>query len=190
MTQKTIIIAAVSIIGLGLLFWLAFGFFGIQALWTDRTVNEAVPVAPTGLQPVLPGTATSTRDNEPTPTGPRIVAAGNFQEGDSTYTIRGFATITEENGIRTLSLTDFDVTNGPDLFVYLVPTGSAENRQVKDAVKDGSIINLGELKGNKGNQNYVLPADVNLNQDLAVSIWCRRFSRNFGAALLALPIEK
>lgn len=45
------------------------------------------------------------------------------------------------------------------------------------------------MKGNKGDQNYELPAGVDLGTHRAVSIWCARFSVNFGAAALA-PIQK
>jgi len=40
------------------------------------------------------------------------------------------------------------------------------------------------LKGNVGDQNYDVPADLDLSRYRAVSIWCRCFSVNFGAAPL------
>jgi len=43
---------------------------------------------------------------------------------------------------------------------------------------------LGVLKGNIGNQNYSLGSDLDLAKYRAVSIWCKRFSVNFGAAAL------
>ena len=153
------------IIGVGIITWLLFGFFGIQALFTNRIVNEAIP--------------------QPTP-NPRVVAHGAFQQGDSTYAISGKAIITETQGSRTLSLTDFDVTNGPDLFVYAVSAPSVDNTAVKDAVSAGSFVNLAVLKGNRGNQNYTIPAEVTIDENTVISIWCRRFSRNFGSAELEI----
>ena len=50
---------------------------------------------------------------------------------------------------------------------------------------DGRQVDLGELKGNIGSSNYVLPADVDLAQLRSVSIWCDRFNVSFGAAALA-----
>jgi hypothetical protein len=41
------------------------------------------------------------------------------------------------------------------------------------------------LKGNIGDQNYALPADVDIDRYRTVTIWCRRFSVNFGSAPLA-----
>jgi hypothetical protein len=46
---------------------------------------------------------------------------------------------------------------------------------------------LGEIKGNVGDQNYILPSDLDLAKYRAVSIWCKRFSVNFGAAALKPP---
>lgn len=189
----------------GLVAWLLFGVFGIQALFIDRVVNEAVPDVvlnqPHPLQeepkPVATSTATPqpsppVQPSKPAPTpapkpqSPTVIARGTFQQGDSTYTIQGNATITEKNGVRTLSLTNFDVTNGPDLFVYAVKAPSAENLTVKDAVSKEQFINLGTLKGNKGNQTYTIPADLTLDSTSLITIWCRRFSRHFGSAPLSL----
>jgi hypothetical protein len=47
-------------------------------------------------------------------------------------------------------------------------------------------VELGSLKGNKGDQNYEIPAGTDLNKFTAVSIYCERFSANFGTA----PLEK
>jgi hypothetical protein len=56
----------------------------------------------------------------------------------------------------------------------------------KDAaiVQQAGFIDLGVLKGNIGDQNYQLVSDVDLSKYRAVSIWCKRFSVNFGAAPL------
>ncbi len=44
---------------------------------------------------------------------------------------------------------------------------------------------LGALKGNKGNQQYVLPAGADLSRYRSVVIWCRAFSAAFARARLA-----
>jgi hypothetical protein len=41
------------------------------------------------------------------------------------------------------------------------------------------------LKGNIGDQNYEIPADTDLSKYQACTIWCKRFSVNFGTAPLA-----
>jgi hypothetical protein len=45
-------------------------------------------------------------------------------------------------------------------------------------------LDLGPLKGNKGNQNYPIPADADITDLTSVTIWCDRFSVSFGAAQL------
>ena len=46
------------------------------------------------------------------------------------------------------------------------------------------FVSLGDLKGNIGDQNYELPADVDLSVHDTVLIWCERFSAPFGEAAL------
>jgi hypothetical protein len=178
MKSSKILWLIAAIVLLGALLWLLFGYLGIQALLMNKTVDEAVPSVVTSL-------ATQPAAKLPAGLiGPLIIADGEFEQGDSTYQIEGKATITEENGKRTLSLTDFDVTNGPDLYVYLVRSPNSENQAVKDAVGAGNFVSLATLKGNKGNQMYEVPADIELNDGYVVSIWCKRFFRNFGSAEL------
>jgi hypothetical protein len=56
----------------------------------------------------------------------------------------------------------------------------------KDAatVQKAGFVDLGVIKGNLGDQNYTLGSDLDLAKYRAVSIWCKRFSVNFGAAAL------
>lgn len=178
----------IGLIGLAFLSWLLFGFFGIQALFMDKVVDEPIPdISSIQTQPVASTTTTTSRDPIiTTSSSPRFVAEGAFQQGDSTYTIKGKVAVTEKDGVRTVSFTDFDVTNGPDLFVYIVSAADAQNATVKQAVGEKHFVNLGTLKGNRGNQTYTIPADVELNDQSIVTIWCRRFFRNFGAADLTL----
>jgi electron transfer DM13 len=51
-------------------------------------------------------------------------------------------------------------------------------------VQKAGFIDLGVIKGNIGDQNYRLASDLDLAKYRAVSIWCKRFSVNFGAAAL------
>ena len=49
---------------------------------------------------------------------------------------------------------------------------------------DAARARMEEIKGNIGDQNYALGSDLDLSKYRAVSIWCKRFSVNFGAAAL------
>lgn len=88
------------------------------------------------------------------------------------------------DGKKILRLTNLKTSNGPDVHVILVGA--------KDAADDANFVSgkiehveLGKLKGNDGDQNYELPANVDLTKFQTVSIYCERFNANFGAALLA-----
>lgn len=54
------------------------------------------------------------------------------------------------------------------------------------AIKAGRFVELGVLEGNIGNQNYELPADVDLGRYRSVSIWSKRFGVSFAAASLEM----
>ncbi len=76
---------------------------------------------------------------------------------------------------------DFATDNGPDLNVYLSAAGP--NDSVGELGSD--FIDLGDMKGNIGAQNYEVPAGTDLGRYRTVVIWCVRFSVAFGAAELA-----
>jgi hypothetical protein len=63
--------------------------------------------------------------------------------------------------------------------VYLVRHGAC----VK--VTKAGFVDLCSIKGNIGDQNYTLGSDVDLSKYRPVSVWCKRFSVNFGAAPLS-----
>lgn len=73
----------------------------------------------------------------------------------------------------------FSTSNGPDVRVVLVPTNRLKNNE---DVKNHQYIELGKLKGNKGDQNYEIPEGIDVSTYGSVSIWCKRFNENFGAA--------
>ena len=135
---------------------LVFGYLTLTT-FNDKTVNEVVASA--------------------TPaTGNAELASGEFSS--VAHSTSGTAAIVElANGERVLTLTNFETDAGPDLFVYL-GTGAAQGEL-------GDSVRLAGLKGNKGNQQYPVRADIDLGAYTKVVIWCRAFSVNFGEALLA-----
>lgn len=116
------------------------------------------------------------------PTGPITLSSGSFGEYDPVHAGSGTATIFELNdGSRILRFEDFRVTNGPDLHVILTAN---EPTTIRTRPDEG-YIDLGELKGNVGNQNYEIPADVDLSQFNYVVIYCQPFHVNFSFAELS-----
>jgi hypothetical protein len=110
----------------------------------------------------------------------RELAAGRFHS--VAHETHGTATIQDVGGgRRVLRLTDFATSNGPDVRVYLVAATDASDNET---VTKAGFVELGNLKGNEGDQNYDVPDDLDLSQYRAVTIWCRRFSVNFATAPL------
>jgi hypothetical protein len=91
----------------------------------------------------------------------------------------------QPDGKRILRLTNFKTSNGPDVHVILI---AAKDAQDNENFLNGKVerVELGNLKGNEGDQNYHIPAGTNLSKFRTVSIYCERFNANFGAA----PLDK
>ena len=85
------------------------------------------------------------------------------------------------DGSRLLRLTSFSTSNGPDVHVVLARADDPALDQ--EIVKTGlDYVELGPLKGNQGDQNYDIPASVDLKKYNAVVIYCERFHAVFGMA--------
>ncbi len=107
----------------------------------------------------------------------RPVSSGTF--AGISHQTTGKAQILDADGKKVLRLSEFRTSNGPDVHVYLVKGAGGSDTE---AINKGNFVDLGVIKGNIGDQNYVLPAGVDVAQVKGVSIWCKRFSVNFGAA--------
>jgi hypothetical protein len=142
------------------------GYLGLTTL-RDRVVDERVVMAaaPAAVEPAS-GSAE-----------PRNVqlAVGRFRPHE--HETNGTAKVVRlADGRRFLTLTSFATSAGPDLRVRLVPGDTS------DGGASGSI-DLGALKGNRGDQQYELPRRAAL-AGRTVVIWCRAFSAPFGSAPL------
>jgi Electron transfer DM13 len=163
MTKRNIIIGVgVVVVAIA---WYAFR---PELLFINQQVNEEFPG----------GAAMASIEK-----GPMAVTEGNFK--GLAHETKGLASIYQlADGKRTLRLTEFETSNGPDVHVYLT---AAEVEKGNDAIKEAGFIDLGSMKGNKGDQNYDIPADTDLNKYKNVTIWCARFGVNFAQAMLEAP---
>jgi Electron transfer DM13 len=146
-------------------------------LFTNVTVDEALPTVST------PAAAESSPAAPAEQTEPTTVATGEFisHEHGTAGTVR---ILELPDGSRVLRIEDLDTDNGPDLKVWLTDAPVIDGADGWFVFDDGEYVDLGSLKGNKGSQNYVIPADVDLTELTSVTIWCDRFSVSFGAAEL------
>ncbi|HJU62020.1 MAG TPA: DM13 domain-containing protein [Candidatus Binatia bacterium] len=156
-------------IGLGVIaLAIAWYAFRPELLFINKTVNEQLPTVQSVSMAMSSGTE------------PRVLGKGDFR--GLAHETKGVATVHQlADGKRILRITNFETSNGPDVHVYLV---AAEMANDNATVTQAGFIDLGSLKGNKGDQNYEVPANADLNKYKSVSIWCARFGVNFGAATL------
>lgn len=177
----------------------AMAAFQPWKLFIDVTVNEALPEvgitgSPSGPAPAEAAdsaedvaapadSSTSTAEPAPEEAVPErvIEAEGTFISHE--HSTSGTARVTSlPDGSRILRLADLDTENGPDLKVWLAAAPVIEGADGWFVFDDDEYVDLGPLKGNKGNQNYAIPADVDITELSSVTIWCDRFSVSFGAA--------
>lgn len=137
--------------------------FRPERLFVNRRIHEELPTAQAANSPARP------------------LASGKFHS--VAHATGGTATVYQlADGPRVLRFTDFKTSNGPDVHVYLF---AADDARDSESVKRTAFIDLGSIKGNIGDQNYTLGSDVDLSKYRTVSVWCKRFSVNFGAAPLS-----
>ena len=147
----------------------------------ETSADEPAADAPEADEPVATAPATTAA---PPPTteaeqGVRVAYVGSF--GPRSHPAEGTAVVLTDGAQTFLRFDDdFATDNGPDLNVYLHTAGP--DASVGDLV--GDFIDLGDLKGNIGAQNYVVPADIDLDRYNTVSVWCVRFRVVFGTAEL------
>lgn len=140
----------------GALLAFVLAYFEPQKLLIDDRVSEALP-APTV----------------------RTLSSAAFRSYD--HATSGQARlIALPNGRRYVRFEDFHTSNGPALKVYL----SAAPATGPGGTFDDRFVDLGDLKGNIGPQNYAIPRNVALDRYRSVVVWCKRFGVPFAAAAL------
>ena len=113
----------------------------------------------------------------------QVVASGEFRDADRAHKGSGTATLVAlPGGGHEIQFSAFEVTNGPDLEVWL----SDHPDPVKSSdVSGGSWLSLGQLKGNVGDQAYQIPTGTDIATYKSVVIWCEQFGVLFSPAVLA-----
>ena len=177
----------------------AFAWWLLSPLFLTTTVDEEFPFAanadiPAGMTmaevDLVMETMTKVEQEpmaEPMPQDmmaqPIAVASGSFRDADSFHRGSGIATIYQTpDGNHVLRFEGFEVTNGPDLRVLLA---EPEDPMSRDELQAGGYTHLAKLKGNRGSQNYEIPADIDLDQQNSVIIYCMPFHVIFSVAPLA-----
>ena len=121
-------------------------------------------------------------EERPMPVEPQIVTlvSGEFMSR-SHETSGRVLVLNDGSEQRFLRFEDFRTDNGPDVNVWL--SSAPPDAPARDFLDDW--VDLGDMKGNVGAQNYEIPPSVDLDHYSTVVIWCVRFSVAFGVAGLA-----
>ena len=157
--MKRFLKIAVPVFVLGWGFGMAFWYLA-SPLWIDQVVSEEL-------------VATETAE---------VLATGSFAGADRVHQASGEVTLLKQpDGQVVLQFAGFEVTNGPDLKVWMISNGAPEDG---GDVKSSEQLRLSPLKGNIGDQAYILPAGADVAAFKSVVIYCQQFGVLFGSAPL------
>lgn len=159
----------------------------VEAEAEDAMVDEPMPEMPapaetatTTAETTAATVAETTTTAAPQPAGPVLLYQGVFVDGDSFHTGSGDVKVYRlEDGSLLLRLEDIEVRNGPDLNVIVTPSPTVAGR---DDVRVEGHLDLGDLKGNIGSQNYELPAEFTPPDEFSVVVFCVPFQVVFASA--------
>jgi hypothetical protein len=163
-----VVIGVLVVLGALGLYW-----FAPWKLFTNTTVHDML----SSPAPSAMSSAAAT----PAPAGPVTVAQGTFVTHEHQTTGTARIVRTPDGAVR-LELVGLATSDGPDLRVWLTDQPVTTKM---DGFDKGKYLELGKLKGNRGDQVYPIPAGTDLTPYRSVTIWCIRFSVSFGAAPLA-----
>jgi len=97
---------------------------------------------------------------------------GNFMNGPY-GSVSGMATVYNQDGKLVLALENMNISNGPQLHVYL-----------SKEVQPVNFIDLGPLQSTLGNQLYNITGSPDLAQYKYALIHCKKYNHLFGSAKL------
>ena len=166
MKRLTIVLLVVGLAVVGLGLWLAPNFLPEGQTTVDRL---AAPTSGTGSS-----------------SGPMavVVKSGTFQGADSFHYVEGTSQIVVVDGVHHLRFLDYRQRAGPDVFVYLVPSGHSgtpESVGLKVLVPGGADGGESTLEGNF---DVALPAGFDPSAYGGVVVWCDQYDTRFGSAEL------
>lgn len=189
-SRRWIVAVVIAVIGLPIAWYLG------SPLFLSKKVGEAFPISATAEVPpgmtrqqvedaMMRASQVQTTVTDAMPSSnvtPAVVRRGMLVNVDGFHRGSGVATVYRTGGRLVLRLDPFNVTNGPDLYVYLAGNPAPRNTA---QLHDAGAVEVARLKGNIGAQNYSLPAALDLSKLKSVVIYCRRFHVVFSTAELA-----
>lgn len=180
MTSKRRIIIGALVASVVVVVGIGLAVFKPWLLFVNTEVNDTIPSVSAQANSSSPG---DSKENGSAPSGPTIVAEGEFISHEHTTT--GTARIYQlPEGNYQLALENLDTSNGPDVRVWLSQGPVIEGTAGWTTAGEHPHLDVAPIKGNRGTQVYDLPADFNPADWPTVDLWCEDFSVSFGAAAL------
>ncbi len=146
---------------------------------TDAATAEAAQTEETA--PLSnPVTATTADAQEASSTRIGMFAAAEHE------TTGGVELITQDGQATLMFDETFATSDGPDLVVVLHRSANliAESTPPAYPIAEEDYVVIAPLTAINGGQEYVIPAEIDLNEFESVAIWCQQFNATFGAAPL------
>jgi hypothetical protein len=173
------LVAAGVVAVLGLIVFVLV-YFEPQDLILNKRVNEDLPFTVRSASPADGAASASVPPSAHGTTEADLIASGVFRSGG--HETSGVAQLLRlPDGSNLVRLAPFRTSNGPAVHVWLSGAAAGAGNRVVASAKH---LDLGGLKGNIGDQNYVVPAGAHPEDFSSVVIWCQRFSVTFGSASL------
>lgn len=173
---------------LGIILIVGVGYYLISPLFITKEVNDPAPmqVMESGVEDLTEEEVadfeeamrlTNSEPAEPmTESMPAAMEAseGTVIMGTKGHPASGTVRIIKTDTETIVRYEDFETINGPQLHVYL-----AKDLEAND------YVDLGPVRGTKGNINYTVPAGVDVSEYRYVMYWCEPFSVLFNYADLS-----
>ncbi len=166
---------------LALIILVPIAYYLISPLWNTIEVNDPLPITDS-LETMDQATreefeeevANSNQEikemNEPM-ASTNILQEGVFKA--RAHDVQGTAKLIQDKDKTILRFEDFETVNGPNLHIYL-----------SSGLNKNDFIDLGPIKGTKGNINYEITENIDFNKYNKVLVWCVPFSVLFSYAEL------
>lgn len=150
----------------------------------DELPSVSTPAAPAAGEGAVPsGDQGAAAATEPERSEPVLVSTGSFVSHE--HETIGTASIYRlPDGTHQLAIAGLETTSGPDVHVWLSAGPVVEGRDGWFTAAEHEHLDLGGIKGNRGDQVYPLPEGTDPSQWPTVDLWCVAFGVSFGAAAL------
>lgn len=160
----------------------ALAVLGATGYWLARPLVDRGAVADEALAFAVAGETRAADVGSASGAGAarrtKVVAQGDLRGADTFHFGSGRVRLLRApDGMLLLLLRfeQYEVRDGPDLFVYLTPDPDGD-------VSASGAVNLGMVRATRGSVNYEVPAHVDAARFRSAVIWCKSFAVTFAVA--------